>query len=81
MKTDDFSPLREVTGDVTEANVNISAVKRFIGFTIGFHNHREGPSRGLSVIVQLHRLIVYSTNYEAVSSRYSPARTRTWCAR
>ena len=26
-------------------------------------------------------MTVYSTNYEAVSSRYSPARTRTWCAR
>ena len=48
MKTDDFSPLREVTGDVTEANVNISAVKRFIGFTIGFHNHREGPTMTFS---------------------------------
>ena len=28
MKTDDFSPLGEVTGDVTEANVNISLVMR-----------------------------------------------------
>ena len=28
MKTDDFSPLREVTGDVTETNVNICAVMR-----------------------------------------------------
>ena len=54
MKTDDFSPLREVTGDVTEANVNISAVKRFIGFTIGFHNHREGPSRGKCILALSH---------------------------
>ena len=25
------------------AGVQISAVKRSIGFTIGFHNHGEGP--------------------------------------
>ena len=28
-------------------NFNTSAVKRSIGFTIRFHNHGEGPSRGL----------------------------------
>ena len=27
-------------------NLMISAVKRSIGFTIGFHNHGEGPCRG-----------------------------------
>ena len=27
-----------------------SAVKRSIGFTIGFHNHREGPYWGLLLV-------------------------------
>ena len=34
-------------GGVVEV-VFISAVKRSIGFTIGFHNHREGPLLGPS---------------------------------
>ena len=31
-------------------NILFSAVKRSIGFTIGFHNHGEGPYKGLLLV-------------------------------
>ena len=78
-------------------SIMTSAVKRSIGFTIGFQNHGEGPSPGwkrllalshlrhyanqpalvgaFSVIVQLHRLIVYSTNYDRTFSEFCDCRS------
>ena len=49
--TEARSQLAAATPELATAEkLRISAVKRSIGFTIGFHNHGEGPYLGLLLV-------------------------------
>merc|ERR1712155_439486 len=44
---------------VAEPHPDISAVKRSIGFTIRFHNHREGPFMTFALATQFHIYLLW----------------------